>query len=133
MSRALYLKIRHWWQVTDLHKEDEVLEGGVEVRLLAQLHHLGEVLVVDVRVHAEQALQDRLGHRQEVLGERHAWNVTDVSVLAYFKYINFCTLLVNTLVENIEDIKLAFHSVSETLHLFINFDQKQKSNFISSK
>lgn len=58
-----------------LHKEDEVLEGGVEVRLLAQLHHLGEVLVVDVRVHAEQALQDRLRHRQEVLRERHAWNV----------------------------------------------------------
>lgn len=49
-----------------------MLEGGVEMRLLPELHHLGEVLVVDVRVHAEQPLQDGLGHRQEVLGERHA-------------------------------------------------------------
>lgn len=62
-----------------LHEEDEVFEGSVEVRLLAELHHLGEVLVVDVRVHAEQTLQDRLGHRQEVLGERHACNSQGVT------------------------------------------------------
>lgn len=49
-----------------------MFEGGVEVRLLAQLHHLGEVLVVDVCVHAEQPLQDRLRHRQEVLWKRDA-------------------------------------------------------------
>lgn len=59
-----------------LHEEDKVLEGGVEVRLLAQLHHLGEVLVVDVCVHAEQSLEDCLRHRQEVLGERHACKCT---------------------------------------------------------
>lgn len=41
------------------------------MRLLAELHDLREVLVVDVRVHAEQPLQDRLGARQEALGERH--------------------------------------------------------------
>lgn len=46
------------------------------MRLLAQLHHLGEVLVVDVRVHAEQPLEDGLGHAQEVLGERDACGQT---------------------------------------------------------
>lgn len=54
-----------------LDEEDEVLEGGVEVCLLAQLHHLREVLVVDVGVHPEQPFQDRLGNGKEVLGERH--------------------------------------------------------------
>lgn len=39
-----------------LHEEDEVLERRVQVRLLAQRHHLREVLVVDVGVHAEQPL-----------------------------------------------------------------------------
>lgn len=60
-------------EVELLDKEDEVLEAGVEVGLLAQLHDLGEVLVVDVGVHAEQALQDGLGDGQEVLREGHAW------------------------------------------------------------
>lgn len=59
---------------TDLYKEYEVFEGGVEMRLLAELDHLREVLVVDVRVHAEQTLQDRLRHREEVLRERYSWN-----------------------------------------------------------
>lgn len=49
-----------------------MLKGRVQVRLLAQVHHLGEVLVVDVRVHAKQALQDRFGIAQEVLWEGHA-------------------------------------------------------------
>lgn len=40
--------------------------------LLPELHHLGEVLVVDVCIDTEQALQDGLGDGQEVLGERHA-------------------------------------------------------------
>lgn len=40
--------------------------------LLLQPHHRVEVLVVDVGVHAEQPLQDRLGHRHEVLGKRDA-------------------------------------------------------------
>lgn len=59
-------------EVELLDEEDEVLEAGVEVRLLAQFHDLGEVLVVYVGVDAEQALQDRLGDGQEVLGERDA-------------------------------------------------------------
>lgn len=52
-----------------LDKENEVLEGGVEVRLLLQLHHRVKVLVVDVSVHSEETLQDGLGHGHEVLGE----------------------------------------------------------------
>lgn len=82
MIGVLLSRIREWSCVgssTYLHEEDEVFEGGVEVRLLPQLHHLGEVLVVDVRVHAEQTLQDRLRHREEVLGERHACNTRDTS------------------------------------------------------
>lgn len=47
---------------THLHKEDKVLEGGVEVGLLLQPHDRIEVLVVDVGIHTEQPLQDRLGH-----------------------------------------------------------------------
>lgn len=42
------------------------------MRLLAQVHHLGKVLVVDVRVHPEQPLQDRLGVAEKVLWEGHA-------------------------------------------------------------
>lgn len=49
-----------------------MLKGGVEMSLLPQLNHLGEVLVVNMCVDTEQALQDGLGDRQEVLGERHA-------------------------------------------------------------
>ena len=54
-----------------LHEEDEVLEGGAEMRLLLQLDHLVEVLVVDVRVNPEQSPQDCLRNRQEVLWEGH--------------------------------------------------------------
>lgn len=50
-----------------LNKENEVLEGGVEVGLLLQLHHRVEMLVVDVSVNPEQTLQDGFGHRHEVL------------------------------------------------------------------
>lgn len=48
-----------------------MLEGGVEMRLLPQMHHLREVLVIDVRVHPEQSLQDGLCVAQEVLWEGH--------------------------------------------------------------
>jgi len=58
-----------------LYEEDEVFEGRVEVGFLLQLDHLREVLVVDVCVHAEQALQDRLRHRKEVARERHTCGV----------------------------------------------------------
>lgn len=47
----------------------EVLEAGVEVRLLAQGHDLVEVRVVDVGVDAEEALEDRLDDFLEGLGE----------------------------------------------------------------
>lgn len=50
-----------------LNKENEVLEGGVEVGLLLQLHHRVKMLVVDVSVNPEQTLQDGFGHRHEVL------------------------------------------------------------------
>lgn len=49
-----------------LNKEDEVFEGCVEVSLLLQLHDRVKVLVVDVSVDSEQALQYGLCHRHEV-------------------------------------------------------------------
>ena len=57
-------------QVEFLHKEDKVLEGGVEVCLLLQPHDGIEVLVVNVGIHTEESLQDGLGHRHEVVGKR---------------------------------------------------------------
>lgn len=60
-------------EVELLDKEDEVFEGGVEVSLLLQLHHRVKMLMVDVSVNSEQALQDSLGHRHEVLRERHSY------------------------------------------------------------
>lgn len=56
-------------EVELLDKENEVLEGSVEVGLLLQLHHGVKMLVVDVSVHPEQTLQDGFGHRHEVLRE----------------------------------------------------------------
>lgn len=47
-----------------------MFEGGVEVGLLLQLHHRVKVLMVDVGVDPEQALQDGLSHRHEVPLER---------------------------------------------------------------
>lgn len=49
-----------------LNKEDEVFEGCVEVGLLLQLHDWVKVLVVDVSIDSEQALQDGLCHWHEV-------------------------------------------------------------------
>lgn len=45
-----------------LNKKDEVFERRVEVGLLLQLHDGVKVLVVDVGVDPEQALQDGLRH-----------------------------------------------------------------------
>lgn len=56
-------------EVELLNKENEMLEGGVEVGLLLQLHHRVKMLVVDVSVNPEQTLQDGFGHGHEVLGE----------------------------------------------------------------
>lgn len=52
------------WRHLILHldKKDEVFERRVEVGLLLQLHDRVKVLVVDVSVDSEQALQDGLGH-----------------------------------------------------------------------
>lgn len=44
-----------------------MLEGSVEMSLLLKLHHRVKMLVVDVSVNPEQALQDGFGHRHEVL------------------------------------------------------------------
>ena len=55
-----------------VHKEDKVLEGRVEVRLLAQSADFGCMSVVDVGIDAEQALEDILHYARECLGERHA-------------------------------------------------------------
>lgn len=44
-----------------------MLEGGVKVGLLLQLHHRVKMLVVDVSVNPEETLQDGFGHRHEVL------------------------------------------------------------------
>lgn len=56
-------------EVELLNKENEVLEGGVEVGLLLQLHDRVKMLMVDVSVNPEQALQDGFGHGHEVFGE----------------------------------------------------------------
>lgn len=56
---------------SNLNKENEVLEGSVEVGLFLQLHHRVKMLVVDVSVNPEQTLQDGFGHRHEVLRK---WN-----------------------------------------------------------
>lgn len=56
-------------EVELLNKENEVLEGGVEVGLLLQLHDGVKMLMVDVSVNPEQTLQDGFGHRHEVFGE----------------------------------------------------------------
>lgn len=45
-----------------LHKEDEMLEGGVEVGFLLKLHDRVKMLVVNMSVDSEQTLQDSLGH-----------------------------------------------------------------------
>ena len=50
----------------------EVLEGGVEVGLLAKADDALEVAVVDVGVHAEQPLEDVLHDLLERRGERDA-------------------------------------------------------------
>lgn len=59
-----------------LNKKDEVFEGCVEVGLLLQPHDRVEMLVVDVGIDPEQALQNRLGHRHEVTLEGDALETT---------------------------------------------------------
>lgn len=53
-------------EILYLNKKDEVFERCVEVGLLLQLHDGVKVLVVDVGVNPEQALQNGLRHGHEV-------------------------------------------------------------------
>jgi len=50
-----------------------MLEGGVEVSFLLKLHDRVKVLMINVGINSEQALQNSLGHRHEVLGEGNTW------------------------------------------------------------
>lgn len=59
-------------QIEFLNKEYEMLETGVQMSLLAQLHHLGKVLMVNVSVHTEQSLQNCLCNAVEILWEGYA-------------------------------------------------------------
>lgn len=47
-------------QIKLLNEEDEMLKASVEVSLLTQLHHLTEMLMVNVRIHAKETLKDGL-------------------------------------------------------------------------
>lgn len=58
-------------EVKFLDEEDEMLEGCVEVGLLAEADDLGEVRVVDVGVDAEEPLEDIPHNLREILGEGH--------------------------------------------------------------
>ena len=54
-----------------LHKEDEMLEGCVQVSFLSQLDNLGEMLMINMGVNSEQTFQDSFGNGQKIPGE---WN-----------------------------------------------------------
>lgn len=54
-----------------LNEENKVLERCVEMRLLSQLYHFAEVLMINVGVHPKQTFQDRFGYRLEVFRK---WN-----------------------------------------------------------
>lgn len=60
-------------QLELVHEEDKVLEGGVEVRLLAEGADLRRVRMVDVSIDTEEALEDVLHDARERLGERNAY------------------------------------------------------------
>lgn len=49
-----------------------MFEAGIQVVLQSQCQDHLEVRVVDVRVDAEESLENGLYHSQEVLGEGHA-------------------------------------------------------------
>jgi len=53
-------------------EEDEVFERRVKVSLFVESLNVVAMLVVDVRVNAEQSLQNRLRHRQKVPRKRNA-------------------------------------------------------------
>ena len=51
---------------------DEVLEARVQVRLGWKQHDVLKMRVVDVRIHAEQTLEDHLDDSLEVARERNS-------------------------------------------------------------
>lgn len=53
-------------EILHLYEKDEVFEWRVEVSLLLQLHDRVKMLVVDVGVDPEQALQNSLCHGHKV-------------------------------------------------------------------
>ena len=54
-----------------LNKVNKMFERGIEMSLLSQLHHFWKVLVVNVGIDTEKALQNCFGYGEKVLGE---WN-----------------------------------------------------------
>lgn len=66
-----------------LNEKDEVFERRVEVGLLLQLHDGVKVLVVDVGVDSEQALQDGLRHGHKVALEGDAFGTEDKETLSF--------------------------------------------------
>ena len=48
-----------------------MLERGIEMSFFSQLHHFGKVLMVNVGIDPEKALQDCFGNGEKVLRE---WN-----------------------------------------------------------
>ena len=65
------LRLGHEFEFVD--EVAKVLETRVEVGLGPQSHDSLEVMVVDVSVHAEEALEDDFDHVVEVGGEGGAW------------------------------------------------------------
>lgn len=75
-------------QLEFLDKEDEMFERSVEVRLLGQLYHLLEVLMINVCVYSEQPLQDRFGNGEEILWKWYAWNIHKKYLVIRLLYTN---------------------------------------------
>jgi len=55
----------------NLNKVDKMLERGIEMSFFSQLHHFRKVLMVNVGIDPEKALQDCFGDGEKVLRE---WN-----------------------------------------------------------
>lgn len=71
-----------------------MFEGCIEMGLFTQLHHLFEVLVVDVGVHTKQPLQDRLGNGQEIFRKRDSctWKTHNMAMLVNYVQKQPCIL-----------------------------------------
>jgi hypothetical protein len=56
-------------------EECEVLEASIEMRLFLELHNNLKVRVVYVRIHPEEALEDRLDNIAEVRRKRSPYGI----------------------------------------------------------